>query len=114
MGKKSLFLILPMLLAAGSLSCAIQNEKIICTYFIDRSDNSNGLHVRFHWISPSGKDDRIKTFYVPPFYGSVYDYRFLPWREKGTWKVVVEVNETNATASTTFDINASDESFFED
>jgi len=111
---KILVMLCSALVLYGDVKCIQEEQRIICTYFIDRSDNSSGVTVRFHWISPSRKDDRIKSFRVPPLYGSVYDYRFLPGRESGHWRVVVQELETNKTASTTFDINGSDESFFEE
>ncbi|BCD68915.1 hypothetical protein [Nitratiruptor sp. YY09-18] len=103
-----------LMLLFADVKCQKSEQRITCTYYIDRSDNTNGLRVEFHWISPSGKDDRIKIFRVPPFYGSVYDYRFLPGREPGKWKVVVKELDTNKSAATTFDINCSDDSFFEE
>ncbi len=110
---RKVILLLPLVLLAD-IVCNIENERIICTYFIDRSDNAHGLTVEFHWYSPDGKDDRIKSFKVPPFYGSVYDYRFLPGRKIGRWKVEARELETNKSAITYFDINSSDDEFFED
>lgn len=112
MVKRVILLLMPLLLF-GDLVCHIENERIYCTYFIDRSDNTNGVTVQFHWYSPSGKDDRIKFFEVPPLYGSVYDYRFLPGRENGRWRVVATELENNKSAQTTFEINQSDD-FFEE
>ena len=113
MVKRVVWLLLPVVLFADVV-CKIEQERIICTYFIDRSDNANGLTVEFHWYSPRGRDDRIKIFQVPPYHGSVYDYRFLPGREEGRWRVVAKELETNKSAETYFDINCSDEGFFED
>ena len=110
---RKVVLLLPLFLIAD-IVCQIENQRIICTYFIQRSDNANGLKVQFHWYSPDGKDDRIKVFKVPPFYGSVYDYRFLPGRKNGRWRVEAKELETNKSAVTYFDINSSDEEFFED
>ena len=113
MVKRVVVWLVPVLLF-GDLVCKFEQERIVCTYFIDRSDNANGLTVEFHWYSPDGGDDRVKRFKVPPFYGSVYDYRFLPGRERGRWKVVAKELETNKSAQTYFDINDSDDDFFED
>ena len=113
MVRKVVIVLLPLLLFAD-LVCQREGERIICTYFIDRSDNANGLTVEFHWYSPQGDDDRIKRFKVPPFYGSVYDYRFTPGREEGRWRVVARELETNKSAIAYFDLNGSDEGFFED
>ncbi len=113
MVKKVIFLLIPLILFAD-LVCSIQDQRIICTYFIDRSDNAHGLDVRFFWHSPDGKDDRIKIFHVPPYHGSVYDYRFLPGRQKGKWVVEVQEIDTNKSTKTSFEINESSEEFFED
>jgi hypothetical protein len=101
--------------SAATVQCKIENERIYCTYHLDRSDNQNGKSVEFHWISPkSPKDDRIRHFDIPPRYGSVYDYRFLPGRLKGRWRVEVIDLDTNESAETTFDINSTDDSMFEE
>ncbi len=113
MVKRVVLLFLPLVMF-GDLVCKFEQERIVCTYFIDRSDNADGVTVEFHWFSPSGKDDRVRRFKVPPFYGSVYDYRFLPGREQGRWRVVAMEIETNKSAQTFFDINESDEEFFKD
>lgn len=113
MVKKFVILLFPLLMLA-KVVCDQQDGRITCVYLIDRSDNAHGLTVQFHWISPNGKDDRIKTFKVPPFYGSVYDYRFLPGRVPGHWKVLVKELETNKTSQTTFDINQTYSVFFEE
>jgi hypothetical protein len=112
MVKKLIFL-LPVLLFASNISCKIEEQKIICTYFIDRSDNVKGLSVEFFWHSPNGEDDRVKVFKVPEYHGSVYDYRFLPGRAVGRWRVVATELENNKTSETFFDINES-EDFFEE
>jgi len=108
-------MLLPWLLQAAEVQCRIENERIYCTYFLDRSDNPAGKEVEFHWISPhSPEDDRIQIFDIPPRYGSVYDYRFLPGRVKGAWRVQVTDLETNETVSTIFDVNETDDSMFEE
>ena len=109
---KVLIFFLPLLLWAD-LTCNIEQQKIYCTYFIDRSDNQNGKKVEFHWYSPNAQDDRIKVFEVPPLYGSIYDYRFLPGRVAGKWRVVARELDTNKSAEATFELNES-EDFFED
>ncbi|BCD61120.1 MULTISPECIES: hypothetical protein [unclassified Nitratiruptor] len=106
-------LLIPLMVWAKVI-CDQEGERITCAYMINRSDNAKGLTVRFHWISPNGKDDRVRIFKVPPYYGSVYDYRFLPGRVPGKWRVEVKELETNKTSETTFDINQTTEVFFED
>ena len=99
----------------ANVQCEIENERIYCTYFLDRSDNQSGKEVEFRWISPlSPEDDRIRHFHIPPRYGSVYDYRFLPGRAEGVWHVKVIDLETNETVETAFDINGTDDSMFEE
>ncbi len=108
-------MLLPWLLHAAEVQCRIENERIYCTYFLDRSDNPAGKAVEFHWISPhSPEDDRIRIFDIPPRYGSVYDYRFLPGRARGTWRVEVTDLDTNETVFTTFDVNETDDTIFEE
>jgi len=101
--------------SAATVQCKIKNERIYCTYHLDRSDNQNGKSVEFHWISPlSPKDDRISHFDIPPRYGSVYDYRFLPGRVQGKWHVKVIDLDTNESVETIFNINSTDDSMFEE
>ena len=101
-------------LPSKEIKCFVENERIYCKYFIDRSDNEKGKRVQFYWHSPSGKDDRKRVFKVPPYYGSVYDYRFLPGREKGKWVIEVKDLDTNNTVFTTLIIKESNEEFFEE
>ncbi|BBG66749.1 hypothetical protein NNO_2046 [Hydrogenimonas sp.] len=109
----SFFMVLPIV--AADLQCKIENERIYCRYFLDRSDNQNGKEVEFRWISPGDSgDDRIRHFRIPPQHGSVYDYRFLPGRAKGVWHVKVIDLDTNESIETTFDINSTDDSMFEE
>ncbi len=112
-------LVLPLVIGslsfAASVQCEIENGRIYCKYFLDRSDNQNGKEVEFHWISPqTPQDDRIRHFQIPPQHGSVYDYRFLPGRAEGRWHVKVIDLDTNETAETVFDINGTDDSMFEE
>jgi len=110
----SLLLLVPSL-HADKVQCEIRSEKIYCTYILDRSDTYKERAVAFHWLSPrSPEDDRIRHFRIPPGYGSVYDYRFLPGRAKGKWRVVVVNTENNQSVETTFDINTTDETIFEE
>jgi len=102
------------LLYSNEVKCVIEYERIYCKYFIDRSDNENGKRVLFIWHSPSGKDDRERVFEVPPYYGSVYDYRYLPGRENGEWTVEVIDLDTNESVKTTIKIESFSEDFFEE
>jgi len=110
-----LFLLPLSWLHADKVQCDIRMERIYCTYILDRSDTYKERFVAFHWISPTSPvDDRIRHFRIPPGYGSVYDYRFLPGRAKGTWRVTVTDTESNRTVETAFDINVTDETIFEE
>ncbi len=101
------------LLQASSLKCEKNNNTITCTYFSDRSDGSKDIKLKFDWISPvSPKDDRIRYILIPPNYGSAYDYRLLPGRACGTWRVVVTRMDTNKSVQTTFDVNETGDEFF--
>ena len=102
------------LLFSQEVKCVIEYERIYCKYFIDRSDNEKGKKVLFYWHSPSGKDDRKRVFEIPPYYGSVYDYRYLPGRENGKWIVEVRDLDTNSSVTTTITIDNSSEDFFEE
>jgi len=71
-------------LSAATVQCKIENERIYCTYHLDRSDNQNGKSVEFHWISPqSPKDDRIRHFDIPPRYRSITLTCHLPFALPG-------------------------------
>ena len=102
-----------LLLNGDSLKCQKRDKSIYCTYFSDRSDNQKSIKLKFHWISPqSPKDDRIRDIEIPPYYGSAYDYRFLPERVQGHWIVKVTRLDSNRSISSSFDINESDDEFF--
>ncbi|NPA04414.1 MAG: hypothetical protein GXO61_06085 [Epsilonproteobacteria bacterium] len=111
MVKAVTVLLLPCLLVA-TVVCEVEEDRVTCTYFITRSDKAYDTYVEFHWFSPNGNEDRIKLFQVPPYCGSVYDYIYLP--QKGRWKVRVKELESNVTSITFFEVNQSDEEFFED
>jgi len=109
-----IFFFIASFLYANEIKCVIEYERIYCKYFIDRSDNENGKRLLFHWHSPSGKDDRKKVFTLPPYYGSVYDYRYLPGRENGIWVVEVKDLDTNTSVTTKIKIDSTSEDFFEE
>ncbi len=105
--------IMSFCLYANSLKCEQKDNTVTCTYFADRSDGSQNIKLKFNWISPkTPKDDRIRYILIPPYYGSAYDYRFLPGRVPGRWKVVVTQMDTNKSIETTFDINETEDEFF--
>ncbi|WP_456381311.1 hypothetical protein [Hydrogenimonas sp.] len=115
MKKTAALLLYTFLLFGSDVKCHIENERVYCVYYLARSDNVKGKNVQFHWISPTSReDDRIRHFQIPPYHGSVFDYRFLPGRAKGTWYVVVTDMDTNETVETTFEIDETDDSMFEE
>jgi len=105
--------ILSAFLYADLLKCEKKENRIICTYFSDRSDNPNNTVLKFYWISPkSPLDDRVREIVIPPYYGSAYDYRFIPGRIPGHWEVKATKQDSNKSIKTYFDINQSDDEFF--
>lgn len=108
--KKSILLplLLVNLLFANSLSCEKEENRITCTYFLDRSDNIKDITIRFEWISPTNpNDNRVKEIVIPSNYGLVYDYRFTQGRADGNWIVKVTNLDSNQTTQTSFDLNQS-------
>lgn len=101
--------------SASEVKCNIESERIYCTYFSDRSDNASGKEIVFEWISPtSPRDDRVRHYELPAYRGSVYDYRFMPGRQKGVWHVRVTDRDTNESVQTTFTIPDQEGSFFDE
>ena len=108
-----IFLILSSFIYADSLKCEKKETRVVCTYFTDRSDSDKDIVLKFEWISPKTPlDDRVREVNIPPYYGSAYDYRFIPGRVLGHWSVKVTRKDTNSTIKTSFDINSSDDEFF--
>ena len=102
-----------LFLNANSLKCEKKDNRVVCTYFSDRSDNQKEIKLKFHWISPkSPEDDRTREINIPPYYGSAYDYRFIPGRVPGHWIVKVTPEDSNESVSSSFDLNESDDEFF--
>lgn len=93
------FLLLTINIFAAKIICYsdIPKDRLYCKYYYD---NYTPHKVTFKWISPDGKDNRIRTIQTKPGNISVYDYRFLSLREDGIWKV--EVIDNNKTTSTKF------------
>ncbi len=113
--KRALLLIISLLLFtnADSLKCEKRDNRIVCTYFSDRSDTPKDTTLKFHWISPkSPEDDRTREVIIPPYYGSAYDYRFIPGRVPGRWVVEVTKKDSNITIRSFFDINETEDEFF--
>jgi hypothetical protein len=101
-------------LQANSVKCKLEENSIYCFYLMDRSDNSSQKEETFHWLSPSKLDDRTRDIVVPAYFGMVYDYRLLPGREIGVWRVEVFDKEQNRRFSTTFKIDKSNQVLIDD
>ena len=102
-----------LFLNANSLKCEKKDNRVVCTYFSDRSDGQKEIKLKFHWISPkSPEDDRTREVSIPPYYGSAYDYRFIPGRVPGHWIVKVTPEDSNESVLSSFDLNESDDEFF--
>ena len=82
--------------------CLILKDEnsIICKYTHDRS--SDDKEVKFEWIDPNGELSRERTMEIPAGHGSVYDFRYISGRLKGTWTFKV-IDEENV-ISTTFEL----------
>jgi len=109
---KSLAIFLIPSLLIGTVVCEVEEERVVCTYFIPRSDNAYDTYVEFIWFTPQGTRYRAKVFQVPPYCGSVYDSIFLP--QKGKWKVVAREMEQNSSSYTYFEVTESEEEFFDE
>jgi len=86
----------------NKVDCLILEDEnsIICKYIQTRV--SFDKTVVFDWIEPDGKITRTKELIIPAGHGSVYDYRYIKGRTKGTW--TFRVTDANKQYKTTFDI----------
>jgi len=80
-----------------ALVCLDTDEKITCKLMSKRV-NSN-REVEFEWESPNGKDDRERKITLPANYASIYDARLKKGRAKGLWKVKVEIDDEEVSAT---------------
>lgn len=65
--------------------CLILKEEnsIICKYTHKRIDEDK--IVKFEWIEPDGTISRVRSMFIPAGHGSIYDYRYIKGRTKGSW-----------------------------
>jgi len=86
----------------NSVDCLILEDEnsIICKYTLMRVDYEKTIQVQ--WIEPDGTISRQRDMLIPSFHGSIYDYRYIEGRTKGTWTFKVIDEEEQYT--TNFDI----------
>jgi len=97
-----LIFIIVNLSAQSKVDCLILKDEnsIICKYTHKRIAQDH--NVRFDWIEPNGIISRSRIMNIPAGHGSVYDYRFISGRTKGTW--TFKVTDDNNTYETNFEI----------
>lgn len=79
----------------------LQDENsIICKYLHERIEED--IEVTIQWIDPNGEITRERTILVPAGHGSIYDFRYIEGRMKGTWQF--KVLESSSETTTTFEI----------
>jgi hypothetical protein len=83
--------------------CLILKDEnsIICKYTSPRQMEDK--EVIFEWINPNGETTRKRTMVIPAGHGSVYDFRYISGRLKGTW--TFRVFDEQDSVSTTFELN---------
>ncbi len=88
---------------AKEADCIILKEEnsIICKYTHVRI--SDEKKVTFNWIEPDGVVTRTRVMTIPAGHGSVYDYRYLEHRTKGTWTFEVVDGESKITTEFTIE-----------
>jgi len=107
---KFIYIILSLFIAFTSLDaqdapmadCLILEDEnsIICKYTHQRVEDEKT--VLFQWIEPDGTVSRDRNMTIPPFHGSIYDYRYIKGRTAGVW--TFKVIDQNQTFSTNFTI----------
>ncbi|NQY53361.1 MAG: hypothetical protein HRT42_07265 [Campylobacteraceae bacterium] len=103
-----IFLLLILIISCSSLNantssdCIIIKEEnsIICKYIHSRKDKDR--EVRIEWINPKNIISRVRNVIISAGHGSIYDFRYIDGRSKGTWTFRVIDNKT--TTSSTFEI----------
>jgi len=82
--------------------CLILEDEnsIICKYVHDRMDVDK--NITFEWVDPNGEISRTREMIVPANHGSVYDFRYMDGRKKGTWSF--KVFDGKKTLETKFEV----------
>lgn len=88
--------------SAAVADCLILKDEnsIICKYSLERS--SDDKEVTFTWINPNGEISRERKMEIPAGHGSIYDYRYISGRIKGT--LMFKVTDGEEVYSTTFEL----------
>jgi len=86
-----------------SVDCLIlqDEDSIVCKYMHDRLEEDKQILVK--WISPDGEISRERTLVIPAGHGSIYDFRYIQGRQKGSWTFIVKDEEEEY--STTFELH---------
>jgi len=68
-----------------NVDCLILEDEnsIICKYTHERINTDKIISVQ--WIEPDSKITRERDMVIPAHHGSIYDYRYIEGRTKGTW-----------------------------
>ena len=84
------------------VDCLILEDEnsIICKYIHGRLHEDK--NVTFEWVDPDGEISRSRDMTVPANHGSVYDFRYMDGRKKGTWTFKVIDGEN--TLKTNFEV----------
>ena len=71
------------------VDCLILEDEnsIICKYEHKRIDEDKEIQVQ--WINPQGEISRERILLIPAGHGSIYDFRYISGRLKGTWQFIV-------------------------
>ena len=82
--------------------CLILKDEnsIICKYTHERS--TEDIDVVFEWIDPNGEISRERKMAIPAGHGSVYDFRYISGRMKGT--CTFKFIENDREIKTTFEL----------
>ncbi len=85
-----------------NVDCIIlkDEDSIICKYQTIRKNIDEPILIE--WINPQGKISRTREMTVPAGHSSIYDFRYIKNRAKGTWTFKVNSNEEVYT--TTFEL----------
>ena len=82
-----------------SVDCLILQDEnsIICKFETNRNLEDKDIVVQ--WIDPQGDVSRSRNMIVPAGHASIYDYRYIDGRLKGSWSFKVIENEKSYTTS---------------
>jgi hypothetical protein len=76
----------------------LQDENsIICKFETNRISEDQDIVVQ--WIDPQGDVSRSRNMIVPAGHGSIYDYRYINGRLKGSWTFKVIEKEKEYTTN---------------